>query len=294
MRDLGMDRGRISLVSGRDSDIRPLAFTGDDTENTFVFTVPQREVQEQQGEQFLDGPQQSPNDQLLDRLQESPDRDEDGNSELDEADGLDAEDLDEVEEVDETELPLSSPQPDLEMSLHDTTLQDPETSVLEVQKTVKKKKIKISKHGIQYPSLPAGVVKKLATTYARTSGNSKAKISKDTLDAIMQASDWFFEQVSDDLGAYAAHAGRKTIDESDVVTLMRRYAFFFSRCRSYSNIHLIDSARLMPIRRHSHWLRDTCLENCYKSCEWFLHQNSRSVGSSIELKKRMRVRWIDL
>ena len=230
----------MSLASGRDSDIRPLAFTGDDTENTFVFTVPQREVQEQQGEPLLDG------------LQESPDRDEDGGAELDEAVGIDADDLDEVEEVDETELLMTSPQPDVEMSVHDTTPQDPENSVLEVQKTVKKKKIKISKHGIQYPSLPAGVVKKLATTYARTSGNSKAKISKDALDAIMQASDWFFEQVSDDLCAYAKHGGRKTIDESDVVTLMRRYAFYLLRRWSYSNIHLIDSARLMPILRHSH------------------------------------------
>jgi histone H3/H4 len=31
--------------------------------------------------------------------------------------------------------------------------------------------------------------------------------------------------VSDDLGAYAKHAGRKTIEESDVVTLMKRYVF---------------------------------------------------------------------
>lgn len=106
----------------------------------------------------------------------------------------------------------------------DETLQEIDTSVAAIPMTVrKKKKVKLSKHGIQYPSLPAGVVKKLATTYARTGGNSKAKVSKDTLDAIMQATDWFFEQVSDDLGAYAKHAGRKTIDESDVVTLMKRY-----------------------------------------------------------------------
>ena len=103
---------------------------------------------------------------------------------------------------------------------------------------VKKKKIKISKHGIQYPSLPLGVVKKLATTYVRMSGNSKPKIRKDTLDAIMQASDWFFEQVSEDLGAYSKHAGRKTIDESDVVTLMKRYLFpQFNDTSRYLIIH---------------------------------------------------------
>ncbi|OTA87544.1 hypothetical protein M434DRAFT_60178, partial [Hypoxylon sp. CO27-5] len=81
---------------------------------------------------------------------------------------------------------------------------------------------KISRHGIEYPSLPQGVVKRLATTLAKTAGVGKAKISADVLGAIMQASDWFFEQLGDDLSAYARHAGRKTIDESDMMMLMRR------------------------------------------------------------------------
>lgn len=82
---------------------------------------------------------------------------------------------------------------------------------------------KLSRHGISYSSLPSSVVKKLASTFAQTSGTSKAKINKETLVAILQASDWFFERLSDDLGTYAKHAGRQTVDESDVVTLMRRY-----------------------------------------------------------------------
>jgi histone H3/H4 len=85
----------------------------------------------------------------------------------------------------------------------------------------KKPGIKISKYGTEYPSLPAGVVKRLAQTFAQTSG-AKAKISPDTLAAVIQASDWFFEQLGDDLQAYAKHAGRKTIDESDMLTLMKR------------------------------------------------------------------------
>jgi histone H3/H4 len=151
-------------------------------------------------------------------LPDSPIRDDNENNDWDEVDGIDAED------PEEHEPSSSSPKgANVEMSLHDTTLQSMEASTLDAQqKPVKKKKVKVSKHGIQYPSFPAGVVKKLATTYARTSGNSKAKINKETLDAVMQASDWFFEQVSDDLGAYAKHAGRKTIDESDVITLMKR------------------------------------------------------------------------
>jgi histone H3/H4 len=113
--------------------------------------------------------------------------------------------------------------------MQDTTMQSDAFSQAESRKATRKKKFRVSKHGIQYPSLPAGVVKKLATTFARTAGNSKAKINKETLEAIMQASDWFFEQVSDDLGAYSKHAGRKTIDESDIVTLMARYALSLYR-----------------------------------------------------------------
>lgn len=84
------------------------------------------------------------------------------------------------------------------------------------------KQKKLSRHGIPVPNLPVGVVKKLAMRFARARNGSKAKISKETLAAIEQASSWFFEQASDDLAAYAKHAGRKTIDESDVTTLMRR------------------------------------------------------------------------
>lgn len=95
------------------------------------------------------------------------------------------------------------------------------------RRSTRKKGKKISRHGIEYPSLPQGVVKRLATTLAKTAGVSKAKISPDTLEAIMQATDWFFEQLGDDLAAYAGHAGRKTIDESDMVMLMRRYVIHF-------------------------------------------------------------------
>ncbi|KAJ5336984.1 Histone-fold [Penicillium brevicompactum] len=84
------------------------------------------------------------------------------------------------------------------------------------------KEKKISRHGIPVPNLPAGVVKKLATRFARSKAGSKAKINKATLAAIEQASSWYFEQASQDLAAYSKHAGRKTIDESDVITLLKR------------------------------------------------------------------------
>ncbi|KAK4102148.1 hypothetical protein N658DRAFT_495504 [Parathielavia hyrcaniae] len=86
---------------------------------------------------------------------------------------------------------------------------------------VVKKTIKVSKHGIEYPSLPPAVVKRLAQNFAKASG-AKGKIAPDAMQAVMQASDWFFEQLGEDLQAYAKHAGRKNIDESDVLTLMKR------------------------------------------------------------------------
>ena len=81
---------------------------------------------------------------------------------------------------------------------------------------------KASRHGTLCPSLPPGVLKKLVGSLTSSSASSKVRISRDTLTAIIQASDWFFEQIGDDLGIYAKHAGRKTIDETDAVTLMKR------------------------------------------------------------------------
>jgi histone H3/H4 len=103
----------------------------------------------------------------------------------------------------------------------------------------KKRGIKVSKHGIEYPSLPPAVVKRLAQTFAKTSG-AKGKITPDAMKTIMQASDWFFEQVGEDLQAYAKHAGRKTIDESDVLTLMKRYCTVY-RWVSRTMMYMTDT-----------------------------------------------------
>ncbi|KAL2758453.1 hypothetical protein ACRALDRAFT_1068775 [Sodiomyces alcalophilus JCM 7366] len=81
---------------------------------------------------------------------------------------------------------------------------------------------RISKHGHTYPPFPSTVVKRVAEQFARTSGIANPRISKDTLAALQQASDWFFEQISEDLSAYAAHAGRKVINESDMELVMKR------------------------------------------------------------------------
>ena len=118
----------------------------------------------------------------------------------------------------------SSPEPDLDEVEGAASL-----AVEPVTRSAKhpvkaKAALKKSRHGIPFPSLPLGVVKKMASTFAASGGKSKSKLGKDTMAALMQASDWFLEQVSDDLGSFARHAGRKTIDESDMITLMKRCA----------------------------------------------------------------------
>jgi histone H3/H4 len=84
-----------------------------------------------------------------------------------------------------------------------------------------RKELKVSRFGIEYPSMPPNVIKRLASTFSRSYGGS-GKLNKETVDSISQASDWFFEQISEDLSSYADHAGRKTIEESDVITLLKR------------------------------------------------------------------------
>lgn len=123
-------------------------------------------------------------------------------------------DVDGFEDIDD-ETEMAEDQPDDQVS---TKLQS---------RTGKKKLgLKISKYGHSCPSLPAPVVKRLAETIARTSGIGNAKITPETLQALMQSTEWFFEQMGDDLRALAHHAGRKTIEQSDVITLMKRYALF--------------------------------------------------------------------
>lgn len=223
-RDIDYRRGRLSLASGRDSDIRLGTVLVDDTENTFAFTVPPRDV---------------PITQSVDASPEFPVVDDNENNDWEEKHRVVADDSG------------FDSQPDDTIGILESTLQDVDTSAIAVTRISRKKKVKISKYGIRYPSLPVGVVRKLATQYART-GGSRAKISKDTLDAITQASDWFLEQIGDDLSAYSEHAGRKTIDESDIITLMKRQRQInptttpFSLAQRFLPRELLQELRMAP------------------------------------------------
>ncbi len=86
----------------------------------------------------------------------------------------------------------------------------------------KPKTFKTSRHGIPYPGVPLGITKSLALTFARAFGERKPRLNKDTLTAIVKAGDQFLEQLCGDLVMYAKHAGRKKIDENDIITAMRR------------------------------------------------------------------------
>lgn len=139
LRNLGLERGRISLASGRESDIRPDILPGDDTETTFVFNVPPRDSSEEP--QLEDAPEY-----LLEDLEDDDPVEEDPESEEgDQLIGMEA------EGNEESRLEVQ----DGDLSMMDTTMQDAESVQLQA-KIVRKKKVKVSKHGIQYPSLPAG------------------------------------------------------------------------------------------------------------------------------------------
>jgi histone H3/H4 len=112
---------------------------------------------------------------------------------------------------------VGSPEQSIHQTLGRTPLQAKSSNAtVRVPKTLHRSKL-----GNEYPSLPPSVIKKLASTYSRTCGGN-GRLNKDTVLALSQASDWFFEQISDDLATYSTHARRKTIEEADVITLMKR------------------------------------------------------------------------
>lgn len=84
------------------------------------------------------------------------------------------------------------------------------------------KPTKRSRDGSPYPYFPTGITKKIASNFARSRGSKLTIIGNETLEAITEATDQYFEQLSNDLGVFATHARRKKINESDVVAVMKR------------------------------------------------------------------------
>ncbi|KAF3930218.1 hypothetical protein ABW20_dc0103526 [Dactylellina cionopaga] len=91
-----------------------------------------------------------------------------------------------------------------------------------------KKELPLSAHGIPYPSLPPRVIKSII---ART---SKQKLSKEALALIVQASEQYFENLGEDLGSFARHAKRKTVEEGDVLQVLRRHRLLNDKTTVFS------------------------------------------------------------
>ncbi|KAL5433235.1 hypothetical protein PMIN07_007681 [Paraphaeosphaeria minitans] len=109
-----------------------------------------------------------------------------------------------------------------EVSAMDRSLQTPAPETPAKKRAGRQRRaLNISRFGHEYPSFPSATAKMLANGFLKGQG-SKGKISKDTLEALVQTSDFFFEQVGEDLAAYAQHAGRKMVEESDVIALLKR------------------------------------------------------------------------
>lgn len=233
---------------GRSSDVNLGVFgemNDEEDEPTFRFTIPQR-IQAPVREEPLEELQEEP----LEDLQEENSEDDGGEGAgLDDNTGLGDEapmtaDVDDTAgrfEItgwesdhgveDDTDLQAYRE----EVSAMDRSLQTqtPERSVTREQRPRKQRKeTKTSRIGLDYSSFHTATVKRLANGFAKS--HSKTKISKDTLAVLVQTTDWFFEQMGEDLKAYADHGGRKAIEESDVIAVMKRSRQITNNITSFS------------------------------------------------------------
>lgn len=86
-----------------------------------------------------------------------------------------------------------------------------------------RKRLKETRHGTLVPSLPSSLIKRVAIEAQARLGNRRPQLGRDHMKALEQATEWFFEQVGEDLEAYSDHARRKKrVDRSDALMLLRR------------------------------------------------------------------------
>ena len=108
-----------------------------------------------------------------------------------------------------------------EVSRHLTTLETAASTT--ISRSRSKKRLKQTRHGTTVPSLPSSLIKRVAIDTQVRNGRRKPKLGKDHMKALDQATEWFFEQIGEDLGAYAEHGRRKVkITVDDVMMLMQR------------------------------------------------------------------------
>jgi histone H3/H4 len=104
-----------------------------------------------------------------------------------------------------------------------TTRQRTAIEAAALSRAPRRKKLKLTRNGNTVPALPSSLVKRVAIEAMTRIGKKKPTISRESLTALEQATEWFFEQMGEDLEAYSSHAKRrKRIDDTDVLTLMKR------------------------------------------------------------------------
>ena len=116
--------------------------------------------------------------------------------------------------------PLGSPDEESERSLTHPKYNNTGATIATARNLPKL--VKKSHHRFLYPRFPSGVTKRIASAFVRSVGSRSTTIDKETLNAISEATDRFFGQLSNDLGVFANHAGRSNINEKDVIAVMSR------------------------------------------------------------------------
>ena len=87
----------------------------------------------------------------------------------------------------------------------------------------RRRKLKMTQVGNEIPVIPRSLIKRIVHTSQEKANKRKTSLGQDHMRALEQATEWFFEQASQDLETYSSHAGRRTrIGLSDVLLLMRR------------------------------------------------------------------------
>jgi histone H3/H4 len=124
--------------------------------------------------------------------------------------------------ISSTRSPQRCPTPDLR-SPHPSTRPLTEIEAAAPSRRPCRRRLKLTRKGNTVPALPSSLIKRVAINAMTRIGKKKPTINRESLVALEQATEWFFEQVGEDLEAYSDHAKRrKRIDDTDVVTLMKR------------------------------------------------------------------------
>jgi histone H3/H4 len=283
---------------GRPSDVNLGVFGEgeDDTEDpTFRFMIPERihapargepqeDLEEQEEEAQYDGFHDLPDDT---EIPDDGERDEAtaalGRDDPTEDGGMSGWESDPFIDED-AELAAYQEEP----SAMDRSLQidSPERPPIAPQRGVRKpKEFMVSEHGIGYPSFPNAPVKKLALSFMKSQG-SKAQLNKEALAALVHTTNDFFEQISLDLAAYAGHAGRRTIEERDVIALMKRYV---TSNLLYTLVQVCKTGRLTRSRTRKTTDNNTSFSLAQKMLPRELLQQLR-MGQPVKLKGQKRKR----